>query len=419
MVARASIAAAAAFVGLGGPAWGQSSEALAPAAAVQGAPVLETSWRISAWSGTRLSDPNAQGVLTGEVWLRARQAVSEQLVFKLNAWASSDPVGTGEADIEVREAAIEAKFDQATLTLGRQLFVWGRADKINPTDVLGARNYRRLTDDDLDQRLGLLAVSATAPLAGGTISLHWVPEFRATYLPQSFERPGVIVRDLGASNPEQQFALRYERFGNHGDWSATIAQVADRIPWLNLSQTLTGQPELQLLHPNLTMIGADFASTLGKFGVRGEVAFYFYKASDLARYAARRPNFQAVLGIDRDFGNQLNVIVQAGVRLSDQVSSASGAIVDNNTNIQAAWRDSVGAAFMRVRKGLKDDRGSVEAALGAYQRGGTYASARLNLIIRDGVRLIVQSEHFSGPANSYFGRLSNNSLISITMRFGF
>jgi hypothetical protein len=101
------------------------------------------------------------------------------------------------------------------------------------------------------------------------------------------------------------------------------------------------------------------------------------------------------------------------------VATISSPISSTNSNIQVAWRDVVGAAFVRVRQGLRDDRGSIEAALGTYQHGGTYVSARLNFIIKDGVRLILQGEHFGGPGNSYFGRLSDNSLVSMTMRTGF
>jgi hypothetical protein len=418
-LSRVSVCVFAASACLAGPALAQATLPTIAAPPPTPPPDFETSWRLGVWSGARLSTPDDDPVLQAEVWVRGRKAITPNLGLKLDGWAASDPYGIREGDIELREAALEARIGAVKVVVGRQVFVWGRADKINPTDVLGTRDYRRLTEDDVDQRLGLLALSVSAPVGGGTLNLHWVPEFRPTNLPQSFEGQGLSVSDLGARKSEQQFALRYERFGNRVDWSATVARVADRIPWLDLGLTPTGQPQIQLKHPDLTMIGADFATTVGKFGLRGEAAYYDYKKSDLGRSAARRPYFQAVLGIDRDFDNQINVIVQAGVRLSDQVSGASGPLVANNTSIQAAWQDAVGAAFIRVRKGFKDDRGSFEAALGAYQRGGNVASARFNLPVRDGVRVIFQGEHYWGPQGSYFGRLSNNSLISLSIRFGF
>jgi hypothetical protein len=418
-LARASLCVFAAGACLASPVWAQNALPNIAVPPPKPPPDFETSWRLGIWSGARLSTPDDDPVLQGEVWVRGRKALTPTIDLKLNGWVAADPIGTGKADVEVREAAFEARFGAVKIVAGRQIFIWGRADKINPTDVLGTRDYRRLTEDDVDQRLGLLALSASSPLAGGTLNLHWVPEFRPTTLPQDFDRLGLPVDDLGAKKPEQQFAVRYERFGNRVDWSASIARVADRIPWLDLALTPNGQPQLQLKHPDLTMIGADFATTVGKFGLRGEAAYYDYKKRDLGRSAARRPYFQAVLGIDRDFANQINVIVQAGIRQSDQVSDAIGPLVTNNTSIQAAWQDAVGAAFIRVRKGFKDDRGSFEAALGAYQRGGNFASARFNLPVRDGVRVILQGEHYWGPGGTYFGRLSNNSLISMSVRFGF
>jgi hypothetical protein len=389
--------------------------ALAFAAAGSGqAQTLETSVRLGAWSGARLSDPNDRASAGGEVWVRAQAPLGENARARLEAWAGSDPLGRGQTGGDVREASLGA----VTLTLGRQLFAWGRADRVNPTDVLAARDYRRLTEDDADQRLGLAAVSLAAPLAGGTLSAHWAPEFRATRLPQDFTLSGLGVRSAEPRGASRQGALRYERFGDRLDWSLTVADVSDRIPWLDL-EPAAGRPRLVLRHPRLTMIGGDLASTLGAFNLRAEAATYRYRASETGASGGRAPTFYGVIGADRDFPGQWNVLAQAGVRVSEPLPGRQGLLAARNAVIQGAWRDTVTAGFVRVRKGLGQDRGALEATAAGFSAGGHYLQARATLKLADGVRLIAQAERFEGAATSYFGRLSDNSLASISVRIGF
>lgn len=48
---------------------------------------------------------------------------------------------------ELREAYVEIARQQWEVTAGRQIIVWGRADEINPTDVLSPKNFLLLLPD--------------------------------------------------------------------------------------------------------------------------------------------------------------------------------------------------------------------------------------------------------------------------------
>jgi hypothetical protein len=373
---------------------------------------------VTGWSGDRMSQAEEGAVPNAEAWVRTSTPSGEGPALRFEAWAATDPAGQDRADLDVREASVTVAPGPLRLTAGRQIHAWGRSDRINPTDVVGARDLRRLTEDDGDNRRGVAGVSAQIDLAGGVASLHWLPEFRANQLPITL--PASAVRDR-PGNTEGQFALRYERYGQALDWSVSYADLADRTPWLDLALT-AGRPQVVLRHPRLRMLGGDLATTLGPYGVRAEAALYDYDRAEVTGLSPRRPRFALVLGADRDLPGQLNLNVQAVLRANDTLAAPTGlkaVTAPRNAAIQYAWRDTITGAAVRLRKPFAAERGSVEATVAAYAGGGTYAQFRLAYALRDGLRASLFAERFAGRSDSLFGRLEDNSLIAVGLRAGF
>ncbi|MFZ3006586.1 MAG: DUF1302 family protein [Phenylobacterium sp.] len=378
---------------------------------------VETSWRVAGWSGDRLGQAGEGAIVNVEAWVRAAAGPSEGVDLRFEAWAAADPVGQGVVEADIREASVTLTPGPLRLTAGRQIHAWGRSDRINPTDVIGARDLRRLTEDDGDSRLGVAGVSAQFDLAGGVASLHWLPEFRPNQLPMTLPAPAIRATP---GKTESQFALRYERYGQALDWSVSYADLADRTPWLDLGLA-GGRPRIILRHPHLRMLGGDLATTLGAYGVRAEAAFYDYDRGDLTGLAPRRPRFALVLGADRELPSQINVNVQAVVRVNDTLPplGPQTALARRNAAIQYGWRDTVVGGAVRLRRAFSADRGSVETTVAAYAGGGTYGQFRLAYAIADGLRASLLAERFAGRSGSLFGGLEDNSLIAVGLRAGF
>lgn len=379
---------------------------------------VETSWRAAGWSSDRMAQAGEGATANAEVWVRATTPSGEDFSARFEAWAAADPRGQDRADLDVREAVGTLGAGAFRVAAGRQIHAWGRSDRINPTDIVGARDLRRLTEDDGDNRLGVAGVSAQFDVMGGVAVVHWLPEFRANSLPISLPAPAVRVEPDQA---ERQFAVRYERFGQALDWSVSYAEIADRTPWLDLNLE-PGPPRILLRHPPLQMVGGDFATTLGPYGFRAEAAYYGYAAADLNGLSPRRPKFALVLGADRDLPGQLNVNIQAVLRASDSLATPTApksAVAARNAVIQYAWRDTVTGAAVRLRKPFAAERGAVEATIAAYAGGGTYTQIRLAYAVRDGLRASLLAERFAGRSDTLFGRLKDNSLITVGLRAGF
>ncbi len=84
---------------------------------------------------------------------------------------------------DLREAFIEKSFGDFDFKLGRQITIWGRADKVNPTDVWSVKNLKLLTTDDEDQRTGSLASQIVYNKGNYRVIGIWQPEWREPKYP--------------------------------------------------------------------------------------------------------------------------------------------------------------------------------------------------------------------------------------------
>jgi len=378
--------------------------------------------RASAWSDNRVGGQDDDATFTAELWGRGRWDASDTVSIHADGWLSTNPVGEGRGDGDIREAYLRWSGDGLRLTAGRQVFAWGRADRLNPTDILSARDFRRLVIDDDDARLGIAAVSAQVDLAGGELSLIWAPEFRRTTLPQLVAPFAVPVYQEEPDNPESQFAIRYEQFGQAFDWSVTYVEAFDRVPWAARTDQPDGRLAVALHYPRQKMIGADIATTVAEYGVRAEAAFYDFDRPALRGIAARVPRFALALGADRDLPGQFNVNVQALVRSNEALESPAPRLAPfarGNGSIHYTWRDTVVGGLVRVRHAFENDQGSIEASAGGFSGGGSFAQVKLVYALADGVRLIGMAERYAGSPGTQLGRLEDNSLFTIGIRYGY
>ncbi len=382
------------------------------------ADALAPSLRAAIWSGDRLTSAR-DGIANVEAWARGGYSLTPQLKLRGEAWVGADPVGTGKVGGDVREAMFDWRTPTIRVRAGRQVRSLGRIDRLAPTDVLGAFDYRRLVDDDDDYRLGVAEARIEVAALGGTAQAGWLPEFRANRLPDDLARFGGGVARLSPRRPANQFALRYERFGNHLDWSLSLVRIYDRMPWFALDPGA----RLRQTFPRLTMLGADFATTVGTFGVRGEAAAYSRDLEGARRFAARIPVAALALGIDRDFPGQWNVNAIALARFNKTgaavLPGVDDAVARANAAIQFAWRDTALGGAIRVRKGFASDRGSAEVSAAGFGGGGTLLQAKASYAVRDGVRLTLLGQQFAGPEGGFFGRLRANSTVTAGVRVGY
>ncbi len=196
------------------------------------------------------------------------------------------------------------------LRVGKQNIVWGRADALNPTDVLTPKDFTLLSArDEEERRIGTAAIKANYYRGDYTLSLIWLPIFNPSTIPLTAPPGFRITEDKRSQGrwTEQGFAAKIDHTGGDVDWSFSYYYGLDVIPTgRSVTPTLTN-----LSHNRIHMVGADFAKNLGRVGVRGEAAYVHTQDPGGSDIVVKNPYVFYVLGADYDVTEDLNINLQA------------------------------------------------------------------------------------------------------------
>ena len=205
------------------------------------------------------------------------------------------------ADVYVEFVA--SRFD---LRAGASRLVWGRLDEFQPTDVVNPIDLTRfLLEGRSEARLPVAMVRGRFFLPrSSTIEAVIVPAFRASRFDQLDEdsSPFNLLNDVGLA-PRRRAGLQPRRQAARGRPTTAVARsrlrhdsiqggarltsTAGRVDWgmsayrglrtfpiVTFTPTLLGLPAVVETFPRFTMIGGDFETVRGPWGVRGEIAVF-------------------------------------------------------------------------------------------------------------------------------------------------
>jgi hypothetical protein len=179
---------------------------------------------------------------------------------------------------------VTSRFD---VRLGAARLVWGRLDEFQPTDVVNPIDLTRfLLEGRSEARLSVGLVRGRVFLPrGSTLETVFVPGFRASRFDQLDEAtspfnlaqlPGVLVRRLEPEFGPATFqgGARFTTTTARVDWGVSAYRGLRTFPALTLLQTFAPPTEVLETFPRFTMIGGDFETVRGPWGVRGEIAAF-------------------------------------------------------------------------------------------------------------------------------------------------
>ncbi|HEX7926800.1 MAG TPA: DUF1302 family protein, partial [bacterium] len=374
------------------------------------------------------------GIGAGTLWLRMNPALTSTLSLKFEGWVTSQPATDKEKDphpadpAELREAYFAYLGEALEVRAGRQIVVWGRADRLNPTDNLTSRDFRLLFPEDDDQRRGSNMLQVAYPVWGATLRAYWIPEFR----PNVFGTPplpnGITFRDDERVHDSNQGAFKIDHSGGALDWSLSYFAGRDRNPDVVLDHiTGLGAPVLQRQYNRVRVVGGDAATTLGKYGLRAEVAHTFTEDTDGKDPEVKNGFVYAVVGADRTFFEYLNINAQYIYRQVDDWQDphkivnplAQALAVQNAIFSQQLHRIENGASLRISYQFLNETLTTEIAAVQFFQEGDAVVAPKITYKWTDTVRITVGGQYFSGKDESFFGSQKDNSATYLEVRWGY
>ncbi len=387
---------------------------------------LQTSFRAGAWTNDR--DLNDE-TLTVTGGMRARVAPSKGALDGFaEGYVQTDSADGTEADLV--EGWMRLTTGNLSIKAGRQIIVWGRADRLNPSDVLSSRDYTLLVASDDEQRRGTMMVQARLGLGAFTLDGYWLPEFRDNRFPLDADPAGAaIVRDERVRD-KRQFAAKLDRSGGKIDWSLSWFHGTDRtrdfvavpLPPTSRPGTFAG---VQQRFPKVDVFAADAAGNLGRLGWRAEIAYSQYRGTDTI--FRKNNNLWLVAGFDTDVVGGWNLNLQYSLRRIfdfadvravanpvDRAVASQSAAVNNQLD-----RTQHGMTGRIAHKWLQDTLDFELATIVYLQTGDAAIRPKLSYAINDQLRITAAADVFVGPRLSYFGRVRDLSAGFLQLNYGF
>jgi hypothetical protein len=339
-----------------------------------------------------------------------------------------DHVAT-DLSVEPRELQLEARWHHAEVRVGLSRIVWGRLDELQPTDVVNpldlarfffegrseARRavplirvrwlpsenftlegiyvpwFRRGRFDELDERTSPFNLSPTTTCANGSPP-PCVP------LPRISDEPGASI---GAG----QGGVRASFTSGRVDWSVSGYRGFEPLPLYTVVVTASqtgAAPAILERFPRFTMVGGDFETVRGEWGVRGEFAAYLERRLQGLGEILDGRTFEGGLGVDRSAGDYRvsgNVILSR--RWLDDAGRVSPTSVTALDRTDLTLVTSVDRSFTRETKRLQ--------AFAVYNPGDASVFTRViaTLSVRDNVSLDISGGLFAGEGADILSRLAS------------
>jgi len=221
--------------------------------------------------------------------------------------------GLSVEDVVLREAYVNAYVGCFDFRIGHQIVVWGRADGFNPTNNITPQNMLVRSPDEDDMREGNFLIRSNVNLTPIRLEFVWVPVYAASVLPihiipmpldievEEMEMPSADLENSGFAVKANLELASLDGSVSYFHGFGPMPGVHGEIQGINI----IARPEPYRIH----VLGADFSTTAGSVGLRGEFA-YREPEDDYTLYPhIPNPDVQVVLGLDKTWGD-FNLILQ-------------------------------------------------------------------------------------------------------------
>lgn len=334
----------------------------------------------------------------------------------------------------LQEAYMDYYTDLVDVRFGKQVIAWGKADELNPTDVLNPQNLSNFTESKSVRKVGLSALKADWKFHDFILESIWKPEYDNTKFPAPdsrwafFSIPGLdslpepVYPENNLENTE--WALKLSRTISMFDFSISYFDGWDHTPTSELKFNPVTE-EMELESPNFKrtkMIGADFAGSVRSVGIWGEGAFFQTEDVDGTDSSIKNPYFQYVIGADYTFGYNINVNVQYFQEVitkidNDAEKEAEEAII-SKLGLGMSLQQGVSS---RIEKKFGEGDVHSVALFSIYdiKNQGILLQPRLTLSLTGALDVEIGMIIFDGEDKSIFGTFNDNDECYLKSTYSF
>lgn len=327
--------------------------------------------------------------------------------------------------LELREAYLDYEKGLFDLRAGRQIIVWGVADALRITDCVSPFDYSEFLAQDYDDiRIPVNALRAKLNFRSVSLEMVCIPVSEFFILPTDRRNPWAVCLpaaelpytiDLESRKPAHR--LRNMEFGGRAsinlsglDFSFCALQSWNKMPALSTSLSADRRSlNVTGIYHRMTMFGADCSLPLGRFVVRGEMAYYLneMQSANVGYQPMARNTFNGLLGVDWFAGNDWNLSMQYSHKY------IAGDLVG-----LSVFRNA-GLATMRISKELL--RNTLKLSTFAYvdvANGGIFNRCSAAYSLNDQIEFTAGYDYFHADAG-VFRMYKDNSEGWVKIKYSF
>jgi hypothetical protein len=326
-----------------------------------------------------------------------------------------------DAIARVHDGHVELTWRKLDLLLGSARIVWGRLDELQPTDVINPLDVSRFFFEGRSEaRLPVVLARARVGLTeSAAIEGVYVPFFRRGRFDQldeptsPFNLAAAADRETPPFTAENaQGGVRFSATAGRVDWSVSAYRGLE--PFGVFVAAFEGMEiGVSEIYPRFTMIGGDFETVSGRWGVRGEAAIFTedsFQSSSLQRIGGA--SIDAGVGVDRRAGDYT---ISATVLVHSEsydipVGSALG-VSEGRTDV--SLMASTDRTFARERYRLRGFAVYNASESSGFLRGIGVAS------LKDDLALEGSAGWFIGSGRDVIGRFSSDDFGYVRLKYYF
>jgi hypothetical protein len=301
--------------------------------------------------------------------------------------------------VRPQELNVEARWQRADVRVGFSRVVWGRLDEFLPTDVVNPQDLTRFFLEGRAEGRMPVGMIRARWLPSDVFALEgiYVPVFRRGRFDQLDEDtapfniappvPAVTRVEPAHTPANAQGGVRASATTGRVDWAVSAYRGFEPLPVYVATFRLDRPfPDVTALHPRFTMVGGDFETVRGQWGLRGEVATFVDRTLQVADALAtvEGRSVEAGLGVDHKAGSyRVSGTAMFTARPGDQdvtlVSSIDRSFARETRTVRVfgVYNPGEQSVFARVIASVSvRDNVSVEGSAGWFEGDGDDAISR-------------------------------------------
>ena len=376
------------------------------------------------WVKVFAQSPNELDIVETRLKLELLSAIGENTSFKVKSYSTYGAI-SGQKNWNFQEAFIDYYSDLVDVRFGKQVIAWGKADEINPTDILNPQDLYNFSEEKNIRKIGLTALKTEWKLSDFILEAIWKLEYDNVKLPALdsrwalFNIPGLEALpepDYPRNRiKDTEWAFKLSRTISLFDLSMNYFDGWDNIATSVFSfDPVAQQIQLEKLKFSRTkMIGADFAGSVSSFGLWGEAAYFI--TEDNNDPLIKNPYMQYVIGSDYTFNNGVKINLQYFQEINKEKSD------DEIISKLGFGMPLQQASTFRLEKKFGEiEEHSVEI-FGIYdiKDHGLLFQPKLILSPEDAIDIEFGLILYYGEEESLFGRFENNDQVYLKGTYSF